>query len=96
MKQTLLDYGVKFDCIPLLCDNESAMKITTNPIQHKRTKHIDICHHFLRDHVSKGDIVIEGVRTDNQLVDIFTKPLDETRFCKLRSEFNVIDLPNVA
>jgi hypothetical protein len=37
MKQTLLDYGVKFDCIPLSCDNESAVKIATNPIQHKRT-----------------------------------------------------------
>jgi hypothetical protein len=87
---------VKFDCIPLLCDNEIAIKIATNPIQHKRTKHIDICHHFLRDHVSKGAIVIESVRTDDQLVDIFTKPLDETRFCMLRSELNVIDLSNVA
>jgi hypothetical protein len=96
MKQTLLEYGVKFDCIPLLYDNESAMKIATNPIQHKRTKHIDICHQFLRDHVSKGEIVMEGVRTDDQLADIFTKPLDETNFCKFRSELNVIDLSNVA
>jgi hypothetical protein len=96
MKQTLLDYGVKFDCIPLLSDNESVMKIATNPIQHKRTKHIGICHHFLRDHVNKGDIVMEGVRTDDQLADIFTKTLDETHFCKLRSELNVIDLSNVA
>jgi hypothetical protein len=96
MKQTLLDYGVKFDCVPLLCDNESAMKIATNPVQHKRTKHIDICHYFLRDYVRKGDIVMEGVRNDDQLADIFTKPLDETRFRKFRSELNVIDLLNVA
>jgi hypothetical protein len=53
------------------------MKIVTNPVQHKRTKHIDICHHFLRNHVSKGDIAMEGVRTDDQLADIFTKHLDE-------------------
>jgi hypothetical protein len=46
--------------------------------------------------VSKGDIVMEGVRTDDQLEDIFTKPLDETYFYKLRSELNVIDLLNVA
>jgi hypothetical protein len=71
------------------------MKISTNPIQHKRAKHIDIYHHFLRDHVSKDDIMMEGVRTDDQLADIFTKPLDETRFCKLSSELNVIDLSNI-
>jgi hypothetical protein len=86
---------VKFDCIPFLCENESVMKIATNPVQQKRTKHIDIHHHFLRDHVRKGDIVMEGVRTDDQLTDIFTKPLDETHFCKLRSELNIIDLSNV-
>jgi hypothetical protein len=39
---------------------------------------------------------MEGVRTDDQLANIFTKPLDETRFCKLRSELNIIDLSNVA
>src|SRR6185437_13421010 len=46
MKQTLLDFNVKFDEILLLCDNESAVKIATNPVQHSRTKHIDIRHHF--------------------------------------------------
>jgi hypothetical protein len=74
----------------------SVVKIATNPIQHKGTKHIDIRHHFLRDHVGKGDIVMEGVRIDDQLADIFVKPLDETRICKLRSELNVIDLSNVS
>jgi hypothetical protein len=42
--------------------------------------------------VSKDDIVMESVRNDDQLVDMFTKPLDETCFCKLRSDLNVIDL----
>jgi hypothetical protein len=96
MKQTLLDYGIIFKNVPLMCDNESAVKLATNPIQHSRTKHIDIRHHFLRDHVGKGDITIYSIGTDDQLVDIFTKPLDETRFCKLRSKMNVIDLSNVA
>jgi hypothetical protein len=96
MKQTLLDYGVKFKEIPLLCDNKSAIKIANNPVQHSRTKHIDIRYHFIRDHVSKGDIKIDGVSTDDQLADIFTKPLDESQFCKLRNELNVIDISNVA
>jgi hypothetical protein len=92
MKQTLLDYGVVLEKVPLLCDNKSAVKIANNPVQHSRTKHIDIRHHFLRDHVSKNDISLEGVRTEDQLVDIFTKPLDETMFCRLRNELNVLDL----
>jgi hypothetical protein len=84
MKQTLLDYGVILEKVPLLCDNESAVKIINNPVQHSRTKHIDIRHHFLRDHVAKNDISLEGV----------TKPLDEATFCRLRSELNVLDSSN--
>jgi methyl coenzyme M reductase subunit D len=71
----------------------SAVKIATNPVQHSRTKHIDIHHHFLRDHVVKGDIIL-GVRSEDQLADIFTKPLDKTCFCMLRNELNILDLRN--
>ena len=58
MKQILIDYGVVLDRIPLLCDNESAVKIANNPVQHSRTKHIDIRHHFLRDHMARNDITL--------------------------------------
>jgi hypothetical protein len=94
MKQTLLDYGVVLEKVPLLCDNESAIKIANNPVQHSRTKHIDIHHHFLRDHVAKGDIILEGERSEDQLADIFTKPLDKTRFCMLMNELTILDLKN--
>jgi hypothetical protein len=77
--------------IPLLCDNESDIKIAKNLVQHSRTKHIDIRHHFLRDHEAKGDIALRHVSTKRQLADIFTKPLDEQRFCALRSELNILD-----
>ena len=50
IKTTLYDFGVHFNNVPLLCDNESAIKLTNNPVQHSRTKHIDIHHHFIRDH----------------------------------------------
>jgi hypothetical protein len=95
MKQSLLDYGVVLDRVPLLSDNESVVKIANNPVQHSRTKHIDIRHHFLRGHVAKGDIVFCGVRSEEQLADIFTKPLDENAFCRLRSELNVLDASNI-
>ena len=94
MKQTLLGYGVVLDKVHLLCNNESAIKLTNNLVQHSHTKHIDIRHHFLRDHVAKNDISLEGVRTEDQLADIFTKPLDEATLCRLRNELNVLDFSN--
>jgi hypothetical protein len=80
MPQTLKDYGYTINQVSLLCDNDSVIKITYNPCEHSRTKHIDIRHHFLRDRAIKGDIVISHVRTNEQLADIFTKLLDEKRF----------------
>ena len=65
-----------------------------NPVEHSRTKHIDIRYHFLRDHQQKGDIKIAYVNTHNQLADIFTKPLDEKTFSKLRNQLNILDSRN--
>jgi hypothetical protein len=95
MKVTLNDFGIKFKQVPLLFDNESVVKLTNNPVQPARTKHIDVHHHFIRDHQLKGDICIESVGTDDQLADIFTKPLDEKMFCKLRNELNILDFSNM-
>jgi hypothetical protein len=90
MRQTLQDFGYNLTKVPLLCDNESAIRMADNPVEHS-TKHIDIRHHFLRDHQQKGDIEVFHISTENQLVDIFTKPLDEKTFWRLRSELNVLD-----
>jgi hypothetical protein len=95
MRQTLQDFGYNLNKVPLLCDNESAICLADNPVEHSCTNHIDIRHHFLRDHQQRGDIDIYHISTENQLVDIFTKPLDEKRFCRLRSELNVLDLRNL-
>nr|GEX72289.1 reverse transcriptase domain-containing protein [Tanacetum cinerariifolium] len=59
MKQTLVDYGVRLDDIPIVCDNKGAIDLSKNPVQHLRTKHIEIHHHFIRDNVQKGNISIE-------------------------------------
>jgi hypothetical protein len=63
MRQTLRDYGYKLSKVPLLCDNESAICMADNPVEHSRTKRIDILYHFLRDHQQKGDIEIAYVNT---------------------------------
>jgi hypothetical protein len=95
MKATLNDFGIKFKNVSLLCDNKSAIKLTNNLVQHARTKYIDVCHQFIRDHQQKWDIYIESVGTEDQLADIFTKLLDEKRFCKLRNELNILDFSNM-
>ena len=59
---------------------------------HSRTKHIDVRHHFLRDHVAKGNIELIFIPTDNQRADIFTKPLAEDRFCRLRMELGMCSI----
>ena len=84
MKQQLVDFNQDQDKISIKCDNTSAINLTKNPVHHSRTKHIDVRHHFLRNHVEDGDISVEFVSTNLQLADIFTKPLDSERFYTLR------------
>ena len=78
-----------------MCHSTATIKIANNPVQHSKKNHIEIRHHFLRDHVMKEDIDIIHVDIEEQLADIFTKPLDEKRFCKLRCELNILESSNV-
>nr|ABA98045.1 retrotransposon protein, putative, unclassified [Oryza sativa Japonica Group] len=87
---TLKDYALTFEKVPLFCDNTSAINIAKNPVQHSRTKHIDIRFHFLRDHVEKGDVELQFLDTKLRIADIFNKPLDSNRFAFLRGELGVI------
>ena len=91
MKQTLLDLGLSYDHVPIMCDNTSAINLSKNPVLHSRTKHIEIRHHFLRDHVQKGDISLEFISTNHQIADILTKPLALERFASLRRGLGLLD-----
>ncbi|GJT34432.1 hypothetical protein Tco_0924851 [Tanacetum coccineum] len=55
MKQALIDYGIRLDDVPIMCDNKGAIDLSKNPVQHSRTKHIEIRHNFLRDNVQKEE-----------------------------------------
>ncbi|XP_012837630.1 PREDICTED: uncharacterized protein LOC105958166 [Erythranthe guttata] len=69
------------DLLHIYCDNMSAINICKNPVQHSRTKHIEIRYHFIRNLVEEGTVSLEYVTTEKQLADIFTKPLDAQRLC---------------
>ncbi|KAI3813846.1 hypothetical protein L1987_18581 [Smallanthus sonchifolius] len=80
IQNQMLDYGMTFMQTPIHIDNMSAISITNNPVQHSKTKHIDIMYHFIRDQAEKKRIVLSKVHTNEQYVDLFTKPFDEARF----------------
>ena len=73
----------------MYCDNVSAVYLSTNPIQHQRTKHVEIDLHFVRDRVVLGEVRVLHVPTTSQYADIFTKGLPLSIFAEFRSSLNV-------
>ena len=90
MQTQLRDYGYSLDKISILCDSKSAIAISANPVQHSKTKHIDIRYHFLKHHVEEGNVEMYFVSTEFQLADLFTKALDEKRFNFLVEKIGMI------
>jgi hypothetical protein len=83
------NFGVVFERVPLMCDTITAISVAKNLVFDKRMKHLKVRHHFLRDHVEKRDIEMRYIDTERQLADIFTKPLDASRFAALQGEIGV-------
>ena len=77
-------------CIDLFCDSQSGIYLTKVQMFHKRTKHIDIRFHYIRECVADGVVELEHVRTDDQLADILTKALGRIRFAELRRQLGVV------
>ncbi|XP_020682289.2 uncharacterized protein LOC110099471 [Dendrobium catenatum] len=75
----------------LFCDNMSAIALAHNPIYHARTKHIEIDHRFVRDHIQNKAIRLLPIGTNFQIADILTKPLSTPRFQELRSKPTIQD-----
>ncbi|KAJ9546343.1 hypothetical protein OSB04_018886 [Centaurea solstitialis] len=91
LRNQLQDYDIQLSKIPIYCDNTSAIAIANNHVLHSKTKHIEVRYHFIRDHVMNGDIELHFVPTEYQLADLFTKPLDVTRFNMLISELGMLN-----
>jgi hypothetical protein len=79
-------FGVRFERVPLMCDNTSAVSVAKNIVFYKNMRHVERRHHFLRDHVEKGNIEMRYTDIKRQLADIFTKPLDSSQFADLRGK----------
>ncbi|KAJ9542460.1 hypothetical protein OSB04_028966 [Centaurea solstitialis] len=92
LRNQLQDYDIQLSKISIYCDNTSAIAIANNPVLHSKTKHIEVRYHFIRDHVMNGDIELHFVPIEYQLADLFTKPLDVTRFNMLISELGMLNL----
>nr|GEZ47875.1 retrovirus-related Pol polyprotein from transposon TNT 1-94 [Tanacetum cinerariifolium] len=80
MRTHLTDYGFHFDKIHMYCDSKAAIAISCNPVQHSRTKHIDVQYHFINEKVEMGIVELFFVETEYQLAGLFTKALPEERF----------------
>lgn len=78
----LKEYNVKQDLMTLYCNNMHVINISKNLVQHNRTKHIHIHHHFIRELVEDKLITLDHVANENQLVDIFAKAMDVSQFRK--------------
>ena len=79
----LTEMGITFETPILYVDNQGAIALSQNPVNHQRTKHIDIKWHFIRTIIQTGKIRIKYVGTDQNISDIFTKALAATLFSKL-------------
>jgi hypothetical protein len=71
------------------CDNVSAVYLSTNPVQHQRTKHIKIDLHFIHECIVVGDVHVLHIPTTSQFANIFTKGLPSSVFLEFRSSLNI-------
>ncbi|KAD4981817.1 hypothetical protein E3N88_18488 [Mikania micrantha] len=90
--ETLLqELQVPMSSTPTLwCDNLGATYLSTNPVFHARTKHVEVDFHFVREKVAKGKLLVQHISTHDQIADVFTKPLSTERFNLLRSKLQVV------
>lgn len=85
--------GHKIDVTMIFCNNQSCMKLSKNPVFHDRSNHIDLKYHYIRDIIQKGVVKLQYISTDEQAVDIFTKPLARVKFAYFKERLGVVENP---
>ncbi|KAI0524508.1 hypothetical protein KFK09_003879 [Dendrobium nobile] len=90
LRRLLLDFNISLSSpTKLYCDSTSAIALANNPVFHARTKHIEIDHHFIKDHIDTKTVNILPISTKDQVADIFTKHLSTPRYQLLRDKLTV-------
>ena len=91
--QLLKELGVyKEQSMKLVCDNQATLQIASNPVFHKRTKHIEIDCHFIREKIQSGEISTTFVNSNEQLDNVFTKSLRSPPVNYICSKLRVYDI----
>ena len=95
LKKLLTELGL-FQSKPLhlYCDNKAALDIAHNPVQHGRTRHIEIDRHFIKQNIDQGVICMPHVSSSDQVADILTKGLSERAFLCLCVKMGLYDIYN--
>ncbi|XP_071726783.1 uncharacterized mitochondrial protein AtMg00810-like [Rutidosis leptorrhynchoides] len=94
LQDLLRELRVPVKTVPTLwCDNLGATYLSANPVFHARTKHVEVDFHFVRERVAQQKLSVQFITTDDQIADIFTKPLSSPRFLQLRSKLQVVTRP---
>jgi H2-forming N5,N10-methylenetetrahydromethanopterin dehydrogenase-like enzyme len=83
--------GKNRDTIQMLGDNQRALTLAKNPHLHERSKHIDICYHFIRDLTEKGKVVTSYINTVDMVADGMTKPTGRVVFERFKKLLGLIE-----
>jgi hypothetical protein len=93
LRRLLLELGLFEDKpIMLYCDNKAAINIANNPVQHDKTKHVEIDRHFIKDKIDEGIVCMPFVGTKEQIADVFTKGLSITDFFSVIDNMSMINI----
>ena len=85
LRQICKDMNIVIDDVVIHVDNQGAINLAKNPVNHQRSKHIDIKYHFIRSEIQAGNVKLEYVPTEDNVADIFTKPATKVKLEKFKS-----------